>query len=208
MIFKRSVPSIQYTDYTEYRPLLRQDFRYRCAYCLRHEGHNGGEANFHIDHFRPINGPFKRPDLKCVYTNLYYCCSECNENKADQWPDTELEEQGFRLLDPCQPEDDHDLHWQYHADGSMEAMTRVGKYTEWICLLKRPQLNHWRKQIYRLQEKMRQHEARLEELLSPEEQAEIRSEIKEVKEQIEPPIFDRPRGVLRRQLAEFSNDNE
>jgi hypothetical protein len=33
MIFTRSIPNRLYSDYTQNRPLLRQDFRFRCAYC-------------------------------------------------------------------------------------------------------------------------------------------------------------------------------
>ena len=53
MIFRRQ-PVRLYRDYTEYRPFLRQDFHYRCAYCLTHEYFVGGEAGCTIDHHRPL----------------------------------------------------------------------------------------------------------------------------------------------------------
>ena len=37
MIFHRSIPKRRYQDYTAYRPLLRHDFQFRCAYCLTQE---------------------------------------------------------------------------------------------------------------------------------------------------------------------------
>src|SRR5262245_13291358 len=107
MIFTRSVLRVQYADYARYRPYLRVDFRYRSAYCLRHEGHNGGEANFCIDHHRPVRGPHGRPDLEGDYSTLYYTCCECNQNKGDTWPSAKQLAEGKRFLDPCQPEDDH-----------------------------------------------------------------------------------------------------
>ncbi len=64
MIFHRSRPPRNYSDYTLFRPLLRQDFRYRCAYCLRHEYFLGGEAGCCIDHYRPVNGPYARAALR------------------------------------------------------------------------------------------------------------------------------------------------
>lgn len=71
MVFTRSIPDRVYADYAQYRPLLRLDFRYRCAYCLLHEFYLGGEAGCEIDHHRPQNGPSARPDLINVYENLY-----------------------------------------------------------------------------------------------------------------------------------------
>ena len=100
MLFTRSVPKRRYRDYTRYRDLLRQDFQYRCAYCLIHEFHNGGVANFAIDHHRPTGGAYARPDLADDYTNLYWCCSECNQNKADQWPSPQQATLGFGWIDP------------------------------------------------------------------------------------------------------------
>jgi len=58
-------------DYTKYKPYLRQDFNYRCAYCTIHEGEFGGLRNFVVEHFRPR---WKFSELECEYTNLYYAC--------------------------------------------------------------------------------------------------------------------------------------
>ena len=129
MVFTRRVLTRSYSDYTRYRPQLRQDFLHRCAYCLRHEFFVGGEAGCVIDHHRPQGGAFARPDLTSVYENLYWCCNECNGIKSDTWPTPEEFEAGRRFLDPCQPEDDHDLHWRIEEDGSLMALTSVGEYT-------------------------------------------------------------------------------
>ena len=110
MVFTRRVITRTYADYTRYRPALRQDFLYRCAYCLRHEYFLGGEAGCVIDHHRPKGGLYARPDLLTVYQNLYWCCHECNGNKGDTWPAPEQYTAGQRFLDPCKPEYDHNLH--------------------------------------------------------------------------------------------------
>src|SRR5436305_46467 len=102
MLFTRSIPERQYRDYTLYRPLLRRDFHYRCAYCLTQEFFLGGEANFEIDHHRPRSGPHARPDLESVYENLYWSCAECNQNKGDTWPEEEEYARGLRFIDPCE----------------------------------------------------------------------------------------------------------
>ena len=122
MLFTRSVPKRRYRDYTRYRDLLRRDFQYRCAYCLIHEFHNGGAANFAIDHHRPMRGVYARPDLAGDYANLYWCCSECNQNKADRWPAPQQEALGFRWIDPCELWGDHDLHWQITYDGEISGL--------------------------------------------------------------------------------------
>jgi 5-methylcytosine-specific restriction endonuclease McrA len=127
VLFHRTVPSVLYADYTRFRPLLRQDFRFRCAYCLTHEFYVGGEAGCEIDHHRPQNGPFARPDLVNVYENLFWCCRECNQNKGDAWPTPDEYAAGRRFLDLCRPEDDHDLHWQTHPDGVLEALSPTGE---------------------------------------------------------------------------------
>src|SRR5579871_1556139 len=125
MIFPRSVPPRRYRDYTRYRPLLRADFQYRCAYCLTHERYLGGEAGCAIDLHRPQQGPYARPDLASEYSNLYWTCRECNDNKSDTWPSPEEEALGSQFFDPCTSEGDHDLHLRMLPDGSLEPLTPV-----------------------------------------------------------------------------------
>jgi hypothetical protein len=129
MQFTRSIPPRQYRNYRSYREMLRQDFRYRCAYCLITEFHNGGRWNFTIDHFRPVRGLFAHPNLKSVYINLYWCCRECNERKADKWPDLQEEAAGLHWIDPCEASGNHELHWRFSADGEVQWLTPAGEYT-------------------------------------------------------------------------------
>lgn len=65
-----------YADYPSFLPFLRDDFTFRCAYCLHRERWVPG--GFHIDHFVPAA---RRPDLATRYDNLLYCCASCNLRK-------------------------------------------------------------------------------------------------------------------------------
>ena len=71
MIFRRSFDVRVQGSYTAYRPFLRRDFAFRCAYCLRHEFFFGGGEAGEIDHFRPRH---LFPDLLNNYDNLYWSC--------------------------------------------------------------------------------------------------------------------------------------
>jgi HNH endonuclease len=67
-----------YEDYNSYRDWLRDEFTFRCVYCLHREQWYGRGASFHIDHFTPVaidDGG------KCDYANLLYACATCNEAK-------------------------------------------------------------------------------------------------------------------------------
>jgi len=67
-----------YKDYASYRDWLRDEFTFRCVYCLHREQWYGRGATFHIDHFTPVASD---EDGKCEYTNLLYVCATCNEAK-------------------------------------------------------------------------------------------------------------------------------
>lgn len=69
-----------YEGYSSYRPWLRDDFCFRCVYCLRREVWGRLCGAFHIDHFVPQS---RDPTLKREYTNLLYLCESCNALKSD-----------------------------------------------------------------------------------------------------------------------------
>jgi hypothetical protein len=137
--FPRSQEPPSFGDYTKYRPWLRLDFRYRCAYCERTESYLRGEEAFEIDHFKPR----RFNELLAFYQNLYYCCQKCNRYKSSTWPsDKELSE-GFRFSDPC-AEDMYVAHFREAADGQLEALTNCGRFTNVHIRLYRPSLVKWR----------------------------------------------------------------
>jgi len=69
-----------YKNYSSYRPWLRDDFKFRCIYCLLREEWGRLTGDFDIDHFHPQT---HRPDLSTEYENLVYACHSCNLRKSD-----------------------------------------------------------------------------------------------------------------------------
>jgi hypothetical protein len=68
-----------YADYLLFRPWLRDEFTFRCVYCLRRERWGLVRAAFHIDHFLPV---VLNREGALDYDNLVYSCSSCNTGKA------------------------------------------------------------------------------------------------------------------------------
>lgn len=185
MIFQRSpdVPALD--EYEAYRPYLRQDFEYRCAYCLRHEFFFGGGEAGEIDHHRPRH---LFPGLTAQYGNLYWSCRRCNAVKGGKWPSAEQIGRGLRFLDPCA--EDHDDHWRTRADGTLEPVTSIGQYTVRQMRLDRPTLTQFRQFLHQLQERVRAIEAALTATdLSPEMRAGLWAELDAATMLIHPPVF-------------------
>jgi hypothetical protein len=129
--------------YQLYKPYLRKDFLFRCAYCLIHEAHYGGLRNFHVDHFRPKNRP-EFYHLSLFYLNLYYACSLCNTFKGAWWPSDADFAAGRRFIDPCK-EDAYEKHFELNqSDGTLRALTAAGEYTLEHIWLNREQLKKHR----------------------------------------------------------------
>lgn len=77
-----------YKKYRQYRPWLRDEFSFRCVYCLKRETWNPQRKEWHLDHFVPqAECAAKRND----YDNLVYSCASCNLTKSNS-----------RVPDPCQ----------------------------------------------------------------------------------------------------------
>jgi hypothetical protein len=98
-------------DYAKYRPWLRDEFAFRCVYCLEREVWHDTRQAMHIDHCQP---QALRKDLGCKYSNLLYLCPACNMLKSDTL-----------LPDPCQVALNEYL--QVYEDGSIEAKCREGE---------------------------------------------------------------------------------
>jgi HNH endonuclease len=76
-----------YFTLESFRPWLRDEFAYRCVYCLRREQWEPGRARFEIDHWASVRDT---PELARVYDNLLYTCDVCNSVKGAR-----------NLPDPC-----------------------------------------------------------------------------------------------------------
>jgi hypothetical protein len=88
MIFEYLQPKDQrrhgpvgYATYESYRPWLRDEFDFRCVYCLKRETWGQVTSEFELDHFEPqsIN-----PQSRLNYLNLVYSCRRCNAVKRNQ----------------------------------------------------------------------------------------------------------------------------
>lgn len=77
-----------YANYRAYKEWLRDEFVFRCVYCLvREVWYPNGAAAFSADHFTPQT---RAPELVRDYDNLLYACIRCNSLKQDA-----------DVLDPC-----------------------------------------------------------------------------------------------------------
>lgn len=185
MIFRRSLDVPALSTYEAYRPFLRRDFDFRCAYCLRHEFFFGGGEAGEIDHFRPRH---LFPELLAVYGNLYWSCRKCNAVKGGVWPSAAQTERGLRFLDPCA--DDQTDHWQAHADGTLTALTSPGRYTLRHIRLDRSTLVQFRAFLFSLQARVSAIEAALEAAgLSPTLRAALQAELTAAATLLSPPVF-------------------
>jgi hypothetical protein len=76
-----------YSRYRAYRNWLRDEFTFRCVYCLRRETWLTLSLDWEIDHFLP---KCAHPDVARDYDNLVYACNRCNRTKAARYlPDLE-----------------------------------------------------------------------------------------------------------------------
>lgn len=69
-----------YADYGSFRDWLRDEFSFRCVFCLRREQWDRCLASFHIDHFISQSAS---PEKALDYENLLYVCASCNSVKGD-----------------------------------------------------------------------------------------------------------------------------
>src|SRR5271157_634117 len=70
-----------YADAASYRPWMRDEFTFRCVYCLFREQWGSLRGTFDVEHFRPIAS---QPGDRLSYDNLLYGCTACNTGKGKQ----------------------------------------------------------------------------------------------------------------------------
>jgi hypothetical protein len=134
-IVRRHAPA-GYTDYSSYKPWLRDEVTFRCVFCLMRERmYPNGQDSFSVEHLKPRSA---RPDLTCEYSNLVYACLKCNSNKNDRGP----------VLDPCRSA--YALHLTVASDGTIQGNTGDGQKLIRLIRLDRDELNDFRRRILRL----------------------------------------------------------
>ena len=125
-----------YRHYESYKPWLRDEFLFRCVYCLcRERWFPDGDDHFSVDHLRSQR---LAPEQVTDYDNLAYACCQCNAAKQDcEW-----------LLNPC----DEALanHLEVLEDGTIRGLTSEGKVWIQVCRLDRPKLTAFRKGLLAL----------------------------------------------------------
>jgi hypothetical protein len=125
-----------YLDYQSYKPWLRDEFLFRCVYCLcRERWFPDGEDSFSIDHLSPES---VSPELRTDYDNLVYACCSCNSSRQDH-------EIGLKP-----PEEPFGRHLEVNADGTIRGLTPQGRELIQVCRLDRPRLTEFRRRLLEL----------------------------------------------------------
>jgi hypothetical protein len=135
VVIVRNLPPKHWADSRRYKPYLRRDFNYRCAYSWVHESSIGGEATFEVEHFRPKTH-FRK--LGATYSNLYYVWGPCNRAKGETWPRLADRKAGRRFVDPCAEEAFTHFGFEFKQGfitGSLLGLTPAGRYTIEKCAI-------------------------------------------------------------------------
>ncbi|MCL4201131.1 MAG: HNH endonuclease [Pirellulaceae bacterium] len=117
-----------YADYESYRPWLRDEFTFRCVYCLQRERWSQVSGTYHIDHFQAIAVDSQR---KTDYDNLLYVCARCNLAKRDRTvPDPTIHLTANEV--------------RVHPDGRLDGLTAAAQSLIAKLDLDSPQARQWR----------------------------------------------------------------
>ena len=128
-------------DWEPYRDWLRDEFEFRCVYCLRREQWIGRRAMFAIDHIVPRAAGGAALD----YRNLAYACARCNSAKDDN-PVPHPEENAYGKC--VEVDDEGNIRWQ----------NREGRLLVRSVKLDEPEIIRLRKDEIRLLRNLARHE--------------------------------------------------
>ena len=115
-----------------YREWLRDEFCFRCVFCLRREQWGPRTAAFHVEHLVPIKAV---PELACEYGNLLYACARCNSVKNDR----------LGVPDPTQFA--FGACVQVRPNGEIETLNQAGERLVDLLALDRVDLVQYRKML-------------------------------------------------------------
>jgi hypothetical protein len=122
-----------YANPQRYKPWLRDEFTFRCVYCLcRERWSPDGEDAFSVEHHRP---QAVAPTEIGTYENLLYACCRCNAAKREL----------TGLLNPL--EVPLAEHLEIVADGTIRGLTTEGRELIRVCQLDRSNLTEFRRGI-------------------------------------------------------------
>jgi HNH endonuclease len=109
---RRHAPAA-YKNFQDYKPWLRDEFEFRCVYCLQREmWSRERSAVFSVDHVIPQS---EDETLICEYGNLVYACVRCNSARQD-----------VRVLDPTQ--EAMGRHLRVERDGTVTSLSEEGTF--------------------------------------------------------------------------------
>lgn len=131
-----------YSDYTDYKDWLRDEFDFRCIYCLRREAWAPRRAVWAVEHLIPRK---ERKDLATVYSNLVFACASCNSWKSAE-----------HMPDPCTTA--YGELVTVAADGSITAKNARGKKFIRVARLNDDDSTEWRRKMVHLIRNYRLHE--------------------------------------------------
>ena len=117
-----------YDSPMSYRPWLRDEFTFRCVYCLYREQWGRVTGEFDTEHFLP---QVNHPELGAVYDNLLYACHTCNLLKGSR-----------ELPDPSQVFTSKTV--RVNPDGSIEGLTAEARRVINILGLDSESFREWR----------------------------------------------------------------
>lgn len=162
-----------YASHESFRPWLRDEFMFRCVYCLKRESWGQVTGEFELDHFRPQS---LAPDLSLDYFNLVYACRRCNAVKLDQSvndPAVNLSSESVLVL----------------PDGTLASDQPQTKRLILQLDLNSPQLKKWRVMWMRIIDLAKERDANLYKQLAgfPEELPNLA--------RLRPPSNSRPEGI-------------
>ena len=120
-----------YMKYEPYRVWLRDEFSFRCVFCLSREQWGSVKGMWDIDHFAPQH---HNPQRKLDYENLLYTCHTCNSAKSDQI-----------VPDPCEVAFGGCV--QVHEDGTISALNEDGEILIAALRLDGKKATHFRRLI-------------------------------------------------------------
>jgi hypothetical protein len=127
-----------YLDHKHYKPWLRDEFSFRCVYCLcRETWFPDGEAYFGCDHVWPRSR--STGDIS-TYDDLVYACGMCNACKKD-FPEA-LDFGTVALAE----------HLEAQPDGTIRALSPWGEALIDVCALNRSDLVAFRRDLRMLLE--------------------------------------------------------
>jgi len=163
-----------YSAYESFRPWLRDEFLFRCAYCLKREVWGQVTAEFELDHFQPRSLASNR---RTDYFNLIYCCRRCNLWKTDQSIDDPLQHLAEETI-------------LVYPDGSVTGRTLEARRLIAQLDLDSPRMREWRVMWMRIVQLAAERDRTLFLQLVgfPKELPDLES--------LRPPLNSRPEGVF------------